>query len=158
VGASGTPGAYSHNAFRYLRDYGYAGDVKLVNPNRDDVEGHPCVGAVSDLAAGSVDVAMVAVRADQALASCRELAGIGVPAAVVIAGGMSAQDKHKLGDLATQTGIRIIGPNCIGVVASRSSTYVSFSRVVGQAKPRHGSIALVTQSGAMGNALLISIL
>lgn len=54
--------------------------------------------------------------------------------------------------------MRVIGPNCIGVVDTRSSTYLIFSREIGRGAPRPGSIALVTQSGAVGSAVLIGLL
>ena len=158
IGASGTPGAYSHRAFTYLRDYGFEGDVTLVNPNRSDVEGHPCIPSVDEIPPGSVDVAMVAVRAEQAAAAVADAARIGVRAAVTIASGISAADKAKMREVARSSGMRIIGPNCIGSVATRGAAYISFSSVVGEGKPRGGRIALVTQSGAMGNALMVSLL
>jgi acyl-CoA synthetase (NDP forming) len=158
VGASATPGSYSHRAFTYLRDYGYAGSLTLVNPNRSDVEGHPCLPSVEAIEPGSVDVALVAVRAEAAPAAVADVARIGARAAVTIAGGVDDAGKQALRETAATSGMRIIGPNCIGSVASRGSAYVSFSSVVGEGRPREGRIALVTQSGAMGNALLLSLL
>jgi len=158
IGASGTPGQYSHRAFTYLRDYGFAGRLSLINPNRSEIEGHPCLPSVDAIEPGSVDVAMVAVRAEVAPDAVADAARLGAKVAVTIAGSVDAAGKQSMRETAAASGMRVIGPNCIGSVASRGSAYVSFSTVVGDGRPRDGRIALITQSGAMGNALLLSLL
>ncbi|MFD9552355.1 acetate--CoA ligase family protein [Nocardia salmonicida] len=157
VGASAKPGSYSHRIFTYLRDYGYAGRVTLVNSSRSDVDGVPCFNSIGQIPADSVDLAVIAVPADQVAGVAAELADIGVKAAVAIASGVDRAGKASLRATAEASGMRILGPNCIGVVARKSHTYASFSAVIGQREPKEGRVALVTQSGAMGNALMLSI-
>lgn len=158
VGASSKPGSYPHRAMTYLRTYGYAGDLFLVNPNRDDIEGYPCVSSIADLPAAGVDLAFVALPAELAPGAVAELAKTRCKVAVVIAGGVDAAGKARIAEVAAGSDLRVVGPNCIGTVTTSSHAYASFAATLGQQEPRAGRVALVTQSGAMGNAAMVSIM
>jgi acyl-CoA synthetase (NDP forming) len=155
VGASSRPGSYSSRAVSYLQNYGYAGDLVLVNPNTATVAGLPCVDRVPD---GGVDVAFVALPGSRTVEACHELASSGTRAAVVIAADLGDAARHDLRRLAEDSGMRVVGPNCVGVMSVRNHVYTTFSSVLSAGAPRAGGIALATQSGAMGNALMISLL
>jgi acyl-CoA synthetase (NDP forming) len=153
AGASATASSYGGRIVGHLR-HGYAGEVTLINPNRAEIEGRPCLASPLEIAPDSVDVAMVATGSDTVVEICRQLGDVGVRVVVAIAAGMADSDKQELRRIAETKKLRIIGPNCIGVVARRSATYLSFGRYfVGRPAPA-GGIALVTQSGSLGNAML----
>jgi acyl-CoA synthetase (NDP forming) len=161
VGASPDPESYASKPIAFLRRYGYAGRILAVNPKYEEIDGVPCLPAIADIEQDSVDVAMVTLPAAKVRQALPELARVGVKAAIVIAGGFDAdggKEREELRAAVRDLPMRVIGPNCIGVVNTQSSTYLTFSREIGRGKPRQGSIALVTQSGAIGNSLLISLL
>jgi acetate---CoA ligase (ADP-forming) len=153
VGASARPASYGGRVVGHLR-HGYAGEVTLINPNRSAIAGRPCLASPLEIEPGSVDVAMVATGSETVAEISRQLAGVGVKAVVAIAAGMSARQKQELQEVAATMNLRIIGPNCIGVVARRSATYLSFGRYFVDRPAPAGAIALVTQSGSLGNAML----
>ena len=161
VGASPDPDSYASKPLEFLRRYGYAGRMLAVNPRYGDIAGVPCLPTVAALEPGTVDVAMVTLPADKVAQSLRELDAAGVRAAITIAGGFDGGGgaaRAALRAAVAGLALRVIGPNCIGVVNPRANTYLTFSREIGRGRPRAGSIALVTQSGAVGNALLIGLL
>lgn len=158
VGASTKVGSYSHRAMTYLRDYGYSGSLYLINPTRDEIEGIRCYSSPADLPYGTIELALVATAAEHVVASVESLAEAGARVAIVIASGLDTAAKDALREIAEGSGMRIIGPNCIGAVATRNHVYPSFSAVLKDGAPRRGRVALVTQSGAMGNALMVSLL
>lgn len=158
IGASTKPGTYPHRAMTYMRDYGFTGRLELVNPNRDEIEGLQCRQSIAELADNPVDLALVATAAEHVIESVAELAGIGVKSAIIIAAGLGADAKAELAEIGERSGMRIIGPNCIGVVSTRENVYPSFAATLKDGVPKRGRVALVTQSGAMGNALMVSLL
>ena len=161
VGASPDPESYASKPIAFLRRYGFAGRILAVNPKYGEVDGVRCVPTIADIEPDSVDVAMVTLPAEKVRQALLELAQVGVKAAITIAGGFDSdggKEREQLRAAVRGLPMRVIGPNCIGVVNVQSSTYLCFSREIGRGKPRQGSIALVTQSGAIGNSLLISLL
>jgi acetate---CoA ligase (ADP-forming) len=157
VGASSDLTSTSGRPLAHLLRYGYPGHIVPINPKRDEVGGIPALASVSDIEPGSIDVAMVLLAARVAPAAVEELASVGVKATITIASGVDAEGRRRLQRVATESGMRIIGPNCLGGFATASSAFLITSSVVGRRRPSPGSIALVMQSGAMGNLTMISL-
>jgi len=131
---------------------GFAGPVHLVNPRYDEIEGFHAVKSYSALAAAP-DVAVIAVPAAMVPDTVAEVAAKGTPAAVIITSGLG----HGAGSLAEQSaaaarasGLRLVGPNCIGVALPRMSFNATFSA----SSPRAGDLALISQSGAIAAGLI----
>ena len=113
-------------------------------------------------AAGPADVALVLVRARNVMESLQACADNGILRAIVIASGFegasgAAQRAELESMLAANPGLRIVGPNCTGVLSAASNAPLSFSSVLLTDRPRPGKVGLITQSGAIGNALLLGL-
>jgi acetate---CoA ligase (ADP-forming) len=160
IGASSDPDRLSGRPLHYLRSLGYGGSLYAVNA-RADLPGVPTVRAVSDLPIGEIDVALVALPARSVVAALREAEAIGVRAAVVIGSGFEdrlAAPRKELDRFAAESELRLIGPNCVGTLGVAHASYLTFSSVLQQEVPKAGRIGLVTQSGALGNSLLQTLI
>jgi acetyl coenzyme A synthetase (ADP forming)-like protein len=153
IGASRNPDSVGHQALRNLLSGGFAGPVYPVNPGAGhvaSVKAYPTVLDVPD----AVDLAVVAVPAAGVNEVVRQCAAKGVTGLVVLSagfgevGGVDAQT--ELRDLARRNGMRVVGPNCIGVVNTAIGLDATFSPYA----PAPGRIALQSQSGALGIAIL----
>ncbi|MCU1479188.1 MAG: hypothetical protein JWQ64_3881 [Subtercola sp.] len=163
VGASSDPAKSSSRPLRYLSNYGYQGSTIVVNPNRSSVMGFDTIPSLSAMHRGAASAAIVSVSAARVTDILRELDSLDVGAAVVIGSGFERSDSAPRADLLAflaqpDRRLRVIGPNCVGTMSSRSGAHLNFSSVLQTSAPRVGSIALVTQSGATGNGILMSLL
>ena len=158
VGASEDPTRIGGRPLRHLREFGFRGEIRPVNPRRDRVQGMP---AWPDIAAvpGTVDVAVVAVAAESALETVEACAARGVRAAVVFTSGFAETDadgaarQRRMGEIARASGMRILGPNCLGVYNAATGYYATFTTTLDIHRPRPGPVAVVSQSGAYGSHL-----
>lgn len=150
VGASARQGSAGHALFRNVVAAGFAGPIGLVNRRYREIEGRACV---PDLASLDFVPDVVAIVAPPALVldAARTAAGLGVAAAVVVTPDAEAGRPLTRGlrELARQTGMRILGPGCLGLMAPRAKLNMSLA-----AQPAaDGDLALVSQSGAVAAAL-----
>lgn len=131
--------------------------VHLVNPHLSDVDGRPVLASVRDITE-PVDLAVIAVPADQVTAVIRDCAAAGVLAAVVIsvgfseAGARGARQEHEVIRFARQNGMRVLGPVSMGVV--NCSPEVRLRATFAPSFPPHGAVAMSSQSGMVGLFLL----
>lgn len=163
VGASSDPSKPSGRPLAYLRQFGFAGDVWVVNPRHDVVAGYQAVPTVSDIPLDAAEAAIVNLPAAQVAAALHDLDARGVRVAVVIGSGFERADSLPRRDLTRFLNspgrrIRVIGPNCVGTMSVRSGAHLNFSSVLQGGPPRSSPVGLITQSGASGNGLLMSIL
>jgi len=158
VGASADPDKLSGRPYRFLRDHGYDGDLYLVNPNRDQIDGRQCYDAVGDLPA-TPDVALVLVPASVAPDVVEECGDHGVEFAIVVASGFAEtgdrgrERQERLRSAARDGGVRLVGPNSEGFLNLRAGVAASFSSICKRDELLPGGIGFVTQSGAFGGAL-----
>lgn len=160
VGASADPRRLSGRPVQYLTQLGYAGRIHAVNP-RTDLPGVDTVRSLRDLSPGSVDVALITTPPGAVVQALEEAEALGVRAAVIIGSGFEdrqSEPRLRLESFAASSSLRIIGPNCVGTLGVAASSYLTFSSVLQQDVPRSGRIGLVTQSGALGNSLLQSLI
>ncbi len=135
----------------------YAGRVYVVNPAADAVAGMPAYGSVGEIP-GDVDVAVVAVPADKVQDVVLDCAAKGVHGLVVISSGFAETGEEgrvrqrKLVGLARSYGLRLIGPNCLGVINTASE--VSLNASLAPVMPPRGRAGFFCQSGALGTAIL----
>jgi len=153
VGATEDPGV-GRAVVENLLD-GFEGEIVPVNPSRESVLGldcYPSVGAVP----GDVDMAVVVVPAAVAVDVVRECGEAGVENVVVITAGFAEagpegeQRQADLVSVAEEYDLNLVGPNCLGVIATDSGMNATFA----QQNARPGSIALMSQSGAFITAVL----
>ena len=135
-------------------DFGFEGEIFLVNPRRDTVLDRPAYRRVSEIGGPPVDCAILSVPNRVVLESLEEVASAGVKAVVVHSsgfaelGGDGAVAQAEMTSLCQQAGIGLIGPNCIGMVSYPSRVCLSGATV--PVEQRAGRVAFVTQSGAIG--------
>jgi acetyltransferase len=152
VGASPRPGSLGLTFLRNLMDGGFEGAVHPVNPHHREVAGRPCSPSLADLPE-TPDLVVVAVPPPAVLDVIEEAGRTGVSAAIIATAGLgygpgSLSDQARLA--ARRYGLRLVGPNCLGVIAPRARMNASFA--VRSAKP--GDLALVSQSGAVAAGLV----
>lgn len=163
VGASRTPGKVGNAVVRNLlyggrgsdRAQGFQGRIIPVNPYAPELLGLPTVPSVEDLGPG-VDLAVFAIPAPDVPAALDGAARRGVRAAVVLAAGFYEMGEEgrrleeQLRSVARNAGIRVIGPNVTGLWSGPQRLQASFF----SAAPRPGATSLVSQSGAIAQALV----
>ncbi len=152
VGASARAGSLGAAVLANLRDGGFRGVLHLINPRYRDIGGIACAARLTDLPTPP-DLVVIAAPRDKVVEIAEEAAALSVPAAVVI----TADPSHgpdslrmRLKELAARTGMRIVGPNCLGVLSPRAGLDASFA--AHRAPP--GDLAVISQSGAITASLL----
>ena len=157
IGASRQPGRIGHELLRNLVSGGFTGPVYPVNPSTDSVAGIPTWPDVETIG-GPVDLAVVAVPA-AAVAGVVEACGRkGVGGLVVVSAGFAemgqdgAASERAMTSLAHGHGMRLIGPNCFGVV--NTDPDVSMNATFAREAPARGRIGFGSQSGGLGIAIL----
>ncbi|MGH3757545.1 acetate--CoA ligase family protein [Actinophytocola sp.] len=161
VGASDDSRKPAARPISYLRRHGFRGRVVPVSSRRAEVGGVPAVRSLTELPHGSVDVAMIVLPASLVPAALEDAAAAGVAAAVVISSGFevhTGDNRRRLDEAVDPARTRVIGPNCVGTLAVRTAAYLTFSSVLLDAAPQPGRVGLVTQSGALGNSLLQTLM
>ena len=154
VGASERPGSVGGVVFANLLSGGFPGRVQPVNPKHATVRGVGCVASLRDLAA-PVDLAVIATPAAAVEAVVQDCGAAGVPVAIVLSAGFAetgdagraAQD--RLRQIARRAGVRLLGPNCVGLLRPGRAMNATFLR----GSPPPGGLALVSQSGAICAAI-----
>lgn len=155
VGVGREPGGVGRSVFRNLIAAGFAGEIYPVNPKLEEVEGRACYPRVSALPEAP-DLAVIAVPAAVVPGVVRELGALGTRCAIVISAGFKetgregAALERELLAAAAEGGVRILGPNCLGLIATPSKLNASFSATM----PLAGGTAFMSQSGALGTAVL----
>jgi acetyl coenzyme A synthetase (ADP forming)-like protein len=157
IGASRNPSKIGSRVLRALQAGGYNGQIVPVHPNARELSGLPAVHSARDLPS-AVDLAIVAVPAASVLTVVDDCAAAGVRSLVVITAGFAETGadgvalQAALTDRVRGYGMRMVGPNCMGIVNMDPAVRMnaSFSPL----SPPAGSIALSSQSGALGIAIL----
>ena len=159
VGASPEAGKLAGRPLAYLKKYGYRGRIYPVNPKHREIDGVPCFATAQDLPEG-IDLALILLPAKGVADALEQCAARGVASAISIAGGFAeageAAEQARLSDICQRTGIRLVGPNCVGLLRPALGVTATFSSELKNRMPRPGKLALLTQSGALGNSLLQS--
>jgi acetyl coenzyme A synthetase (ADP forming)-like protein len=157
IGAGRTPGGIGHQILRNLLQAPFSGRVYPVNRGADSVSGVPAYASVGDIPGGA-DVAVIAVPAHAVLDAVRECGASGVAALVIISSGFAetgpegAAAEAELLETARRYGMRVVGPNCMGVI--NTDPAVRLNTTFAPVEPPTGDIAFFTQSGALGIAVI----
>lgn len=155
VGASDRDGNLGGTAIRFLRKFGFPGQVWPVNASRSAVADLPCFASLEDLP-GTPDLAIVAVPAEAVAGVLRQCARAHIPAAVVWAGGFAEQDaagramQAELEAICRESGLLLCGPNCIGIINTATGMTASFSSMLYEHdRLSVGVVSMVSQSGGI---------
>lgn len=153
VGASRDPSKIGGAILRNIIANGFKGRVYAVNPASREIMGVPSYPRLSDIP-DRIDHVVVSVPADKVIEVIREAGELGVPVASVIAAGFKEVGRvdleKQLVETARKYGMRVLGPNIFGVVYTPSNLNATF----GPERVLPGKIAFLTQSGALGIALM----
>ena len=150
VGASANPARLSFGVVRNLTDHGYRGAIYPVNPKGGEILGHRVYPSILDVD-DPVDLAVIMLNAKivpQALEQCGQR---GIKNVIVISGGFKESGEEgahletQLKHIITKYGIRLIGPNCVGVI----DTYLPLDTTFIADMPVQGHIGFVSHSGAI---------
>jgi acyl-CoA synthetase (NDP forming)/GNAT superfamily N-acetyltransferase len=158
IGASREPHTPGHDVLVNIVAGGFTGSVHAVNVTAtDEVAGVPCVARVTDVE-GPVDLAVVAVPAAAVDAVVADCGAKGVHGLVVLSAAPSGRDERdrfeqRLVESARRLGMRIVGPECLGIVNTDPET--ALHATVAGVRPRRGRIGWSSQSGAIGLDLLV---
>lgn len=155
VGASSNFAKIGGRPVHNMKISGYGGRVYPVNPGAAEIQGLPAFPAVGDIP-GPVDMAVIVVPmpfVEPALTACIDK---GVKAAIVLSSGFAeisedgARVQRRLADLGAEGGLRIMGPNCMGVMNTGTGMIATFISAIGDTGPERGTISVAAQSGAFG--------
>jgi acetate---CoA ligase (ADP-forming) len=157
IGASRNPASVGGALFRNLLRWGFTGTIYPVNPAASSIAGvraYPNVRSLPE----PPELAFIAVPATHVIGVARECAAAGGRALCVISAGFAeageegATAQSQLLDICRSSGMRLVGPNCMGVVNTASS--VRLLGTFAPAEPPEGNVAMSSQSGALGLALM----
>jgi acetate---CoA ligase (ADP-forming) len=157
VGASRRRGTVGGELLNNIVEAGFAGSVHAVNEHGGRIHGIDAYRSVSDLPA-PVDLAVIAVPAPRVVPVARECVAAGARALVVISagfaevGGDGAERQRELLELCRSSGVRLVGPNCLGVLSTQPDVRLNATFMPQQAIP--GAIAFLSQSGGLGIAII----
>lgn len=159
IGASSDAAKNTSRPQRFLRKHGFAGAVYPVNPGRDEIFGEK---AYPDLRAvpAPVDHAFIMVPAPAVAAAIAQCCEKRVPVVTIFSDGFAEtgaagrQQQDELLKLARASGVRLLGPNCIGLLDVHSHLVLSVNAVLEHAQIKPGATAIVSQSGSMMGALM----
>lgn len=157
IGASRNEQSMSGRVIKNLCIKGYTGKIYPVNPKYPEVMGFKAYPDVREIKE-PVDLAFIALPARSVPEALEQCAAAGVSFVIVIssgfaeAGGEGGRLQEYITDFARRTGIRVLGPNCQGMVNLWDKVAVSFSGAL-EYEALPGSIGLVAQSGALGHAI-----
>lgn len=156
VGASRRPGSVGAEVLRNLVESGYKGALYPVNPSAGELAGLPAYPSLAAVP-GEVELAVIAVPAAAVVAAAREAAARGARALVVLSAGFSetgeegTRRERELLAVCRESGMRLVGPNCLGVLATAPEAPLNATFIPDP--PPAGSVAFASQSGALGLAL-----
>ncbi|HAT36011.1 MAG TPA: CoA-binding protein [Rhodospirillaceae bacterium] len=154
IGASDEGRRHHAMAPLYLEKHGYKGRIIPVNPKRKKVYKHKCYASVSD-APGPIDHALVMTPAKTVPGVIRDCAKAGVKVATVFSANFAEADaegirlQEEMVEAAAAGGVRIVGPNCMGVYCMDPPAIISPNRIMQIPKIDKGNIGVISQSGSL---------
>ena len=149
IGASGRAYSVGGTLWRNVRTGGFGGAIYPVNPKYKELDGRRCYARVDQLPEAP-ELAVICTPPATVVELMRQLAQRGTQAVVVITAGLSAEQKQAMLDIARPRLMRILGPNCVGLLAPHAGLNASFAHI----PARPGQLAFISQSGALVTAML----
>jgi acetyltransferase len=155
IGASRDEGSVGHSIFRNMIRHGFKGGVYGINPRGGELLGQPLYPNL-EAVGKPIDLAIIAVPAKIVPLVMEECGRAGIDAVVIISAGFKetgsegAKLERRVAEIARHHSIRIIGPNCLGIVVPAIGLNGSFAAGM----PNAGGVALISQSGALATAIL----
>ena len=160
VGASGDITRFGGQTVRALNTSGFAGGVYPVNPKYPHIDNRPCYATVAEIP-GECDLAVIALPAAHVPRVVRECGQHGIRYAVVLGGGFreigeeGAKLEADMLSAAREHNVRLIGPNCIGMVNVHAQMIAAFGSMTRPPRLKPGPVSAVLQSGGFGMSLVV---
>ncbi len=143
-----------------LRQYGYAGEIFPVNPNYGEIDGLPCYPSIFEVPSESIDLAIIGVAAASTLEVLQQCAAKGVRGAIVFTSGFAEAGETGSGlqeeifRLSRESGMRILGPNCVGIINRSHKLWASFAMpLLYHHRYYEQAFHLISQSGFFGQTM-----
>ncbi|MFH1313507.1 MAG: acetate--CoA ligase family protein [Candidatus Eisenbacteria bacterium] len=155
IGASRTPAKVGHEILANLIEGGFGGSIIPVNPSSDEVLGLKCYPDLRTFGQ-TIDLSVIAVPTKLVRRAVEDSISAGAKAITVITAGFKetgpegAAEEAELARLCSDKGVRMLGPNCLGLINTHHRMNASFAKHM----PRTGGISVVSQSGALCTAIL----
>ncbi len=155
VGASTKPGKLGYTVLANVIEFGFRGNIYPINPGATQIAGYKCYGSVVDLPEVP-DLAVIVIPYNHVPNALRDCGEKGIKSVVVISAGFreasveGAEREQEVIEIAQKYGIRIIGPNCLGII----DTYTPVNATFAAGTPPQGNISFMSQSGALQTAIL----
>jgi len=155
IGAAREPGKLGYGVLSNILQYGYSGKVYPINPKADEILGLKCYPTVLDVP-GPVELVVIVIPNKFVPQVMEECGKKGVKGAIIISAGFRETGmegiklERQVLDIAKHYGMRIVGPNCLGVISTHTPLNASFAAGM----PPKGGIAFMSQSGALCTAIL----
>jgi len=156
IGASSDPKRIGGRPVDFLIRHGFDGPILPINPKSPEVQGLTAYPSISE-APTTPDLAVIALPAPLAVQAVEQCAARGVRGAVIFSSGFSEVDAEgatlqaRMVDIAREGGMRLVGPNCLGIANVRHNLYATFTPGVEKHLPKPGGVSIVSQSGAFGS-------
>jgi acetyl coenzyme A synthetase (ADP forming)-like protein len=155
IGASTEPGKVGYDILKNLIDAQFQGTIYPVNPKAEQILGIPVFKSVLDIP-GAVELAVIVIPAKFVAGVLEQCGQKGIDAVVIISAGFKeigpagAELEKEAMAVAKRHGIRVIGPNCLGIISTGVGLNASFA----PGTPKNGHLGLFSQSGALATAVL----
>ncbi len=155
IGASRSPGKVGHDILANLVQDGFAGTIVPVNPAVDTLLGLPCYPSLAAWG-GKIDLTLIVVPRALVMAAVADSIQAGTRAVIVITAGFRESGaeglahEQKMADLCQRHNVRLLGPNCLGLINTEVRLNASFAGRM----PEPGGISMFSQSGALCTAML----
>ncbi|HZD26541.1 MAG TPA: acetate--CoA ligase family protein [Alphaproteobacteria bacterium] len=155
IGASDDVNKFGGRPIRYMKEAGYAGRIYPINPRGGTIQGLPAYRDIRE-APGPVDLVVISVPAPFVVEAVRGCAEARAKSVVIFSsgfaevGGEGAGWQAEIAEIARTSGMRVVGPNCMGTLNTHSKAIGTFSSSFEHGWPREGNIAIISQSGAVG--------
>ena len=157
VGATTNASSFATATFNNLKEF--AGNIHFVNAKYDRIGDQVCYPSIAALPEVP-DCVVITIGRDSVQAMVEECAAAGVGSVVIYASGYAETGiaertalQNRLTEIARESGLKIVGPNCIGVINHAARMALTFSPSYELSPPGEAAVALVSQSGGMGNGL-----
>jgi len=155
IGASRTRGKVGYEIMVNLVEGGYEGEIIPVNPHADEIMGKQCYKDISEYA-GTVELSVIALSPGLVQTAVKNSITAGAKAIIVVSSGFSESGtkgrkiQNSIQELCSKAKVRLLGPNCLGLINTDNHMNVSFSKGL----PKSGGLSVISQSGAICTAML----
>jgi len=160
IGASEDPNKLGGRPVHFMKEGPYTGRMYPINAKNEKVQGLRAYKNIKELPE-VVDLAVIVVPAPFVLQAVKDCAEMGVRSVVIISSGFAEIDEQGAGwqqeivDVAAAVNMRVVGPNCMGMINTTSRAVGTFSTMFHLGWPKVGKISILSQSGAVGGHMLV---